>query len=397
MVEREAQEPGPSLAQSGSRFGALANTMLTMTRQRSSSCLQVEVVASSAAFADLRTEWNALVSRSDDQIFYRHEFIETWLNHFSTGEWRILLLRDMAGCLVGVLPLLRGWTRLHGLPIRRLSGTANLHSGRFDLVADQPEHASAAFLDYLGGQRDWDVLILTELPGQGRSRALEQVAAERGFPTGRWSAMQSPCCMLPATWKELEAQLTGRFRANLRRRRRALEALGKVQVIRCSDSVELVEAGIQLELSGWKGRAGTAMAQDVDTCGFYTDLARVLGAQGQLALWAMYLDQRLIAFQFGLEHRGSYALLKPAYDESCSRYSPGQLLMAEVLRDAINRGLSRFEFLGEDMPWKQDWRPDTRSQDWLFVFPRSAGGRLLQSFKFSLLPRLRSITRSMHR
>jgi CelD/BcsL family acetyltransferase involved in cellulose biosynthesis len=371
--------------------------MLVMTHQQPAPCPRVEVIATPAAFSDLRSEWNALVSRSDDQIFYRHEFIATWLNHFGKSKWRILLLRDDSGCLVAALPLLHGWARLHGLPLRHLRGAANPHSGRFDLLADQPELASATFLDHLAGQHDWDVLILTDLPSQGHARALEKVAGARGFPTGRWCAMQSPCRMLPATWTELEEQLSSRFRANLRRRRRALEALGTVRVERCSDSVELVEAGIELELRGWKGRAGTAMAQDIDTCGFYTDLARVFGTQGRLALWALYLDERLIAFQFGLEHRGSYALLKPAYDESLARYSPGQLLMAEVLRDAIARGLDRFEFLGEDMPWKQDWHPKTRAQDWLFVFRKSVSGRILQAIKFNLLPRLRSMTRSLHR
>ncbi|MFU8830594.1 MAG: GNAT family N-acetyltransferase [Wenzhouxiangella sp.] len=371
--------------------------MLVMPYRLPSPCQRVEIVSSPAAFSRLRSEWNALVSRSDDQVFYRHEFIETWLNHFATGKWRILLLRDTAGCLVAALPLLYGWARLHGLPLRQLRAAANPHSGRFDLIADQPENASAAFLDYLAGQRDWDVLILTELPSEGRARALERVACDRGYPTGRWRAMQSPCLMLPATWAELEGTLSSGFRANLRRRRRALEVLGEVRVERCSDSVERVEAGIELELRGWKGRAGTAMAQHVETRGFYIDLARLLGAQGQLALWALYLDERLIAFQYGLEHRGSYALLKPAYDEPFARYSPGQLLMVEVLRDAIARHLTRFEFLGEDMHWKRDWRPETSPQDWLFVFRRSAGGRALQALKFSLLPRLRSITRSMRR
>ncbi len=370
--------------------------MLVMTQRRPAPCLRVEVITSPAAFSDLRIEWNALVSRSDDQIFYHHEFVETWLNHFATGKWRILLLRDSAGCLVAALPLLHGWARLHGLPLRQLRAAANSHSGRFDLIADQPEQASAAFLDYLAGQSDWDVMILTDVPKQGRARALEKAAGDRGFPAGRWCAMQSPCRMLPATWTELEGQLSSSFRANLRRRRRALEALGEVRAERCSDSAAQVEAGIELERQGWKGRAGTAMAQDVDTRGFYTELARVLGAQGRLALWALYLDERLIAFQFGLEHRGSYALLKPAYDESLARYSPGQLLMAEVMRDAIARRLTRFEFLGEDMPWKRDWHPDTRAQDWLFVFRRSAHGRILQALKFKLLPRLRRMTRSKY-
>lgn len=371
--------------------------MLMMPQRQPSPYLQVEVIASPAAFSDLRSEWNALVSRTDDQVFYRHEFIETWLNHFATGKWRILLLRDRAGRLVAALPLLHGWARLHGLPLRQLRGAANPHSGRFDLIADEPEHASVAFLDYLADQRDWDVLILTELPSQGRARAMEQVAGDLGLPTGRWCAMQSPCLMLPATWAELEKQLSSRFRANLRRRRRGLAKLGEVRAERSCDSAELAKAGIELELRGWKGRAGTAMAQDADTRGFYTDLARVFGAQGRLALWALYLDERLIAFQFGLEHRGSYALLKPAYDESLARYSPGQLLMADVLHDAIARRLTRFEFLGEDMPWKRDWHPETHPQDWLFVFRRSAGGRLLQALKFRLLPRLRRMIRSMHR
>ncbi|MCA1780338.1 MAG: GNAT family N-acetyltransferase [Xanthomonadaceae bacterium] len=337
------------------RFLAPGTAVPKMTQRESSPSLRVEVIASPAAFSDLKLEWNALVSRTDDQVFYRHEFIETWLRHFATGKWRILVLRDIADRLVAALPLLYGWTRLHGLPLRQLRGAANPHSGRFDLIADQPEHASAAFLDYLAGQSDWDVLILTELPHQGCSKALERVAGDRGFPTGRWRAMQSPGCVLPATGSELEGQLSSHFRANLRRRRRKLEGLGEVRAERCSDSAERVEAGIELERQGWKGRAGTAIAQDVATCGFYTDLARSFGAQGKLALWALYLDERLIAFQFGLEHQGSYALLKPAYDESLARYSPGQLLMAEVLRDAISRRLNRFEFLGEDMPWKRDW------------------------------------------
>ncbi|WP_376694887.1 GNAT family N-acetyltransferase [Wenzhouxiangella sp. EGI_FJ10305] len=368
-----------------------------MPQRQPSPYSQVEVITSPATFSDLRSEWNALVSRTDDQVFYRHEFIETWLHHFATGKWRILLLRDTSGRLVAALPLIHGWARLHGLPLRQLRGAANPHSGRFDLIADEPEPASAALFDYLAGQRDWDVMILTELPSQGRVSAMEQVAGDLGLPVGRWCAMQSPCLMLPATWAELEGQLSRHFRANLRRRRRALEKLGEVRAERCSDSAERVEAGIELELRGWKGRAGTAMAQDVETRGFYADLARVFGPQGRLALWALYLDERLIAFQFGLEHRNSYALLKPAYDESLARYSPGQLLMAEVLRDAIARRLTRFEFLGEDMPWKRDWHPETHAQDWLFVFRRSAGGRFLHALKFRLLPRLRRMTRSKHR
>ncbi len=354
-----------------------------------SSALQVEAVSEHSEFAALRSEWNALVSRTDDQIFHRHEFLSTWLDHFSNGSLFVLVLRDETDCLVAALPLLRRWTVLHGLPLRELRSAANLHSARFDLIADQPEMASAMFLDFLAEQRDWDALILTDLPRKGRARALEQVARKKGFFIGRWPGTQSPCRLLPPTWPELESQLTSRFRANLRRRRHGLEALGVVRVERCSGSDALVAAGIALELSGWKGVAGTAIAQDAATLGFYTDLARVLASQGQLALWALYLDEHMIAFQYGIEHRGCYALLKPAYDENYSRYSPGQLLMAEVLRDGVERKLDRVDFLGEDMPWKQDWKPIACAQDWLFVFRNTPYGKILRTLKFQLVPGVR--------
>jgi len=363
--------------------------MLLREETVQSPAFQVDVVSEHSEFASLRSEWNALVSRTDDQVFHRHEFISTWLDHFSQGSLCVLVLRDEADCLVAVLPLLRRWSLLHGLPLRQLRSTANLHSARFDLIADQPEHASAMFLDFLAEQQDWDVLILTDLPRTGRARALEQVASKKGFFTGRWPGTQSPCRLLPPTWSELESQLTSRFRANLRRRRNGLEALGEVRVERCSESDALVAAGIALELSGWKGSAGTAIAQDAATLGFYTDLARVLAAQGQLALWALYLDEHLIAFQYGIEHMGCYALLKPAYDESYSRYSPGQLLMAEVLRDGVERKLERIDFLGENMPWKQDWKPIVCAQDWLFIFRNTPYGKLLRTLKFQLVPEVR--------
>jgi len=353
---------------------------------------RVEVVSRHDAFAGLRDEWNSLVSRTDDQIFYRHEFIATWLNHFSRGKLCVLLLRDDSDCLVAALPLLRQWSLVHGLPVRQLRSAANLHSARFDLIAENPEQASLEFLDFLARRRDCDALILTDLPRNGRSRALEQAASKKGFLAGRWPGMQSPCLQLPSTWSELEGQLTSRFRANLRRRRKGLEALGTVRAKRFSDSAALVTAGIALELRGWKGRAGTAMAQDAATLGFYTDLACVLAAQDQLALWALYLDDHLIAFQYGIEYRGCYALLKPAYDENFARFSPGQLLMAEVLRNSITRKLDRIDFLGEDMPWKQDWNTTACAQDWLFVFRNNHYGRILRALKFGLIPKVRQWT-----
>ncbi|MFU8832482.1 MAG: GNAT family N-acetyltransferase [Wenzhouxiangella sp.] len=344
---------------------------------------QVGLVESRAAFDCIRDEWNDLVSRTTDPFFYRHEFFSTWLDHFAAGnKLFIMTLRDQRGRLSAVLPMLRTLSFLRGMPIRQLRSAANLHSGRYDLIADDPARAGPAMFRHLAGNSDWDALVLTDVPRGGRAGWLIEAALESGYPTGRWTATHSPYITLPASWNELHGRLSPRFRANLRRRARRLASRGRVEFRRVVDAPELVAAGMQLELAGWKGRAGTAMAQDKATKNFYIALARQLVRHHCLTFWTLHLDDQLLAFQYGVEQQGCYALLKPVYNEEFSCYSPGQLLMAEVLRDAIARGLTCFDFLGDNMPWKQDWHPQLQAQEWLYVFRNNFYGHLLHAAKF---------------
>ncbi|MEA2575657.1 MAG: hypothetical protein QOH93_2955, partial [Chloroflexia bacterium] len=76
-------------------------------------------------------------------------------------------------------------------------------------------------------------------------------------------------------------------------------------------------------------------------------------------------------------------LLKPGYDESVKECSPGQLLVDEVARQCIQEGLTEFDFLGPDMPWKREWASESRQHTRLYIFRNSAYGRFLRNYKFS--------------
>jgi len=350
---------------------------------------QVDVIESRAAFDRLGDEWNALVSRTTDQAFYRHEFLSNWLDHFARGSLYVVILRDDHGGLTAALPLMRSWSHLRGVPVRQLRSTANIHSGRYDMIADNPALAAPVLFRHLAQNCAWDMLLLTDVPRQGAAGWLYAAASAMGYPTGKWTGTESPYLCLPATWDDLSATLSRRFKANLRRRSRGLEKRGRLTFRRTVNCPDLVAVGMHLELNGWKGRAGTAMVQNKATMNFYLRLAHHLARNNCLTIWTMYLDDHLLAFQYGVEHRGCYALLKPAYNEQFGSYSPGQLLMAEVLRNAIAQGLTRFDFLGENMPWKQDWRPQLQTHEWLFVFRNSYYGRLLHAAKFQIPQRIR--------
>src|SRR5437870_1821901 len=88
------------------------------------------------SFAVLKAEWDALVEATHDEVFYRHDFIRTWIDNFAPeANMRILVGRDDGGKLVAVLPLIQERAFLMGAPVRQLSSAANEHSCRFDLIA----------------------------------------------------------------------------------------------------------------------------------------------------------------------------------------------------------------------------------------------------------------------
>jgi len=348
------------------------------------------------AFAALAREWDALVERCGGGILYRHGFLSLWREHFAPSErLRVLTRHAPDGSLTAALPLVLRRTRIYGVPVRELSAMANVHSGRFDLLADNPPEAARAFLDALLEQADWDVLRLIDVPQGGAAEALLDAAGSAGLRSGRWASMNSPYIDLPASWNEMELTLSRHFRANMRRRRRRLSDKGTVSLDLCdgSDDAELaarLDEGLQLEAKGWKGRSGTAICQATDTLGFYTALARQAESEGRLRLWFLRLDGKAIAFHYGLQDGARYLLLKPTYDEAHGEVGPGHLLMEAVLQDCIARGLLEFDFLGPGTPWKSDWASKGRPHHWLYLF-RGPRGRLVHGLKFRMAPMARAL------
>jgi CelD/BcsL family acetyltransferase involved in cellulose biosynthesis len=356
--------------------------------------MRVSEVKDLAAFDALEAEWNDLVTRTDDQVFYRHEFVRCWLRHFAPeGRLRILTGRDAEDRLVAVLPLQAKYGRQYGLPVRQLLSLTNKHSCRFDLLAEDPRRAGTAFLAHLMKDPSWDLLRLADVPEGGAAFSVLAAARKVGMPCGTWESANSPYARLPEsvdTWQRER----GRKSKPLRRRRRRLEERGAVTLERVTGGerlAERLEEGFALERSGWKAERGTAIAQSQRRLAFYSDLADVAAKAGWLGLYYLRLDTQAIAFQYGLEYGGRYLAMKPGYDESFAEVSPGQLLTEGLIQDCIGRGVTELDLLGDDAPFKREWTDTVRPHHWLFIYRNTLRGRTLCRAKFRWVPAARKV------
>src|SRR3954469_15427156 len=97
-------------------------TNLTLEGQR----INVSEINDKLSFAGLKSEWDALVEATSDEVFYRHDFIRTWIDNFAPDAClRILVGRDDTGKLAAVLPLIQERALMMGAPVRQLSSAAN--------------------------------------------------------------------------------------------------------------------------------------------------------------------------------------------------------------------------------------------------------------------------------
>ncbi|MGC3996083.1 MAG: GNAT family N-acetyltransferase [Anaeromyxobacter sp.] len=356
---------------------------------------RVEVEEGRVAFDRLRPEWSALLARGPvDLPFVRHEWLGAWLDAFAgpAARLRVLVARDARGTAAGFAPLLE--ERRRG--VIRLVAPANDHSCRVEwALGPDASGAVAALWAHLRDALRWDVLLLRDLPRDGpTSTLLEPLARADGHLTGRWESLRTPFLTLGG--EPVAARTSAKFRGNLRRRARRLAELGEVAVQAEDGSGDLerrLEQFLALEASGWKGQGGTAIARDPALVRFYRQVARDAAARGGLAIRALTLDGVPIAMHLGLVHRGVFSLPKTAYAEGLSAVSPGQLLHQAVVAECEERGLAELDFLGPDMPWKQDWAPRLRPHDWLYVYRPSLAGRALHALKHRVRPAVKEVLR----
>jgi CelD/BcsL family acetyltransferase involved in cellulose biosynthesis len=92
------------------------------------------------------------------------------------------------------------------------------------------------------------------------------------------------------------------------------------------DLEEELRRGFEVEASGWKGKAGTAIASERATADFYRSLARDLHSRGELRFSYIVADGHFLAFDFALVQNGRYHLLKTGYDEAFRSFAPGLVL-----------------------------------------------------------------------
>ncbi len=320
--------------------------------------------------ADLASAWTGLEDRGAcPSLFSSHVWVSAWSRQFALDSAPAILVGYDGSRPVGLAPLFVAGGTVE-FPVNFLS-----LRGEFLLSGEQDDAFVAAVLRHLR-ERGWRAWFRS-VPKTSRSfELLTGHSRSAGYYRHERPSRVSPYLDIATTWEEFLAALPHKRTSRWERQRRKLRRAGEVVIHRYQGSTDvdwLVGQLADVESRSWKERQGTSIrGRGLET--FYHDLCRALAHEGWLRPVWLELDGRIVAFVLGVVFQGTYFVLKTAYDESCSKLSPGVCLFYETVGDAFRAGLSRVDFLGEPARWKSEWATGQRQHVIVALYPRGLRG-----------------------
>ena len=309
---------------------------------------------------ELAGEWDALVERSHTNgPFLRYDYQKLWWDARGGGEWPtanlVLVIAREADRLVGIAPLFH--TPDHqGKPRLMIVGSVEV-SDYLDLVAepqDMPAFA-AGLLEFLklASLPEWAGLdlynILDNSPSLG---ALKEAASSLGWHAEETRAYHCPYIPIPGDWEAYLAGIDKKQRHEIRRKMRRLrdsEVPNRWYLVEDASTLEA-------EIDGFFA----LMEQDENKARFLTPMMREFMRAN--IRWAFEHQLLFLAF---LEIKGEKAAGYLAYDylnrlwvynsginRTCIEYSPGWVLLGDILKWCNDSHREAFDFLRGDEEYK---------------------------------------------
>jgi CelD/BcsL family acetyltransferase involved in cellulose biosynthesis len=351
--------------------------------------MATEWITEEGAFAELAEEWDALLP-GDSTPFDLHCWYLSWWRAFGgSAELAICTVRRERE-LVAAFPLMRSNGRLLAL--------ANSHASVFRPLARDDEAMDELLASALAAQGSRAMSLIGLPAGDPCLAALRsQARRARAIPLVE-AAYASPIVATDGDFDAWREASKPRWGAPLERFRRKMgrDYDAELSIVEPPRDLEAeLEDGFRVEASGWKGRAGTAIASTPETSAFYWEVGREFADRGALRLSRIVLDGRTAAFDFCILHGNRLYLLKTGFDEEFRRLAPGLVMRLSIVEHCFEQGLDAHELLGSESEWKNKFATTKREHASFDAYSRRPLGASRYAYRAVLRPLLKHAYRRL--
>jgi len=296
-------------------------------------------LASCWADPSQRLRWNS--------IFVLPAWLKTWWQELGSGTEPYLSAVRQGGEIIGIAPLLvaEGKASIIGsadvCDYLDFVVVPGMERDFFGVLLDDLRQKGINHLD-LRALRP-DSTVLTNLTGIARGQGYEVLCQREDV---------SVELDLPPTWDEYLVTLSTKQRHEVRRKLRRLWEAGKVDYHFVKDGAAVNKAMDAFLKMFAESREDKATFLTARMESFFRSLADTMAEIGLLRLGILELDTLPTAMTMGFDYNDTMYLYNSAYDSQYNSLSVGLLCKVLGIKESIQEGKERFDFLKGDEPYK---------------------------------------------
>jgi CelD/BcsL family acetyltransferase involved in cellulose biosynthesis len=313
--------------------------------------IRIEVVDSDSAFTQLEAEWNALLARSaTPRLFMTWDWLFTWWGAYRPGELLILTLRNEAHQLIGLAP----WFVHHG-EIHMLGCVEVTDYTELILQKGCESEALQALTNWLKAhEADYHQVTLCNIPAASPTLHWRDSLEAAGYPVSVEVQEVCPVLALPASFEAYLEGLDKKERGEIRRKlrhARGHEGITWGYIDPQGDLEPIIERLFALMSASSPQKE--AFLKNPAHVTFFRRLIPLMAAKGWLALSFLQVNGKDAAAYLSFDDGQQILLYNSGYNPKVAPdLSPGIVLLTYIIRDAIEKQRTLFDFLRGNETYK---------------------------------------------
>ena len=335
--------------------------------------LSIRIIDSEEDFINLEDDWNRLVSESTDPSFFStFYFVRTaWQHYAKESDSLFILVFQREEKIVAIAPFRIRVQRQRGCKISiRVIRFIDWDGDRPRLVTlEKEEIIWGKIYQFLKNEfKQWDMINLME-------QSTDSAILRQGFFNNKRYFSKfgletiSYYISTQGTWEEYIKNRKRKVKENLRRRKKMLCLLSKDVSLECFENTKTIGEALNrycsVEQSGWKKGASFSIGGIEGNRKFYESLIMNLVRNNMVSIYLLKYGEEDIAGKIIFKCKNISYSVQTAYRPSYSKYSPGTLLLVEIIKSLLENECKELDLLGmqrenERQNSKRDWATGVR-------------------------------------
>lgn len=345
--------------------------------KKPSEFLSVEVISSESRFDAIADEWNGLVDAADVHIFQTYEWQRIWWKIFGgNNRLHILLFRDQEQ-MVGIMPMFFDYYRIFGFPVYRC---LRMIGSRIIKPEEGSVPVELAFSDYLSAivhpdykqevnrslryylrtiSETCDEIILEEVPENSllSDYLLPKFEEDSNWQCSTKNASVCPQINFPETWDDLLSNLSSNARYQIRRdiRRITDDEIFELQTARTREEVkQAFDNLVTFHQRRWHNLGQPGIFADKRILEFFREVTMKFHEKGWLSFRTLTAEGECVAVDLLFKFKGTLYMVQRGFDDTSkyNEYGPGNVLLYSVIKEAIQGGYKKYDFLRGEEKYK---------------------------------------------